>query len=32
MQIPVGESENFKGIIDVLTRKMATFSEEDKGR
>ena len=31
MQIPVGESENFYGIIDVLTRKMATFDEESKG-
>lgn len=28
MQIPVGESENFSSIIDVLTRKMATFDEE----
>ncbi len=26
MQVPVGESEDFYGIIDVLTRKMATFS------
>lgn len=25
MQIPVGHSENFVSIIDVLTRKMATF-------
>ncbi len=25
MQIPVGKSENFTGIIDVITRKMATF-------
>jgi elongation factor G len=31
MQLPVGESENFSAIIDLLTRKMATFSEEDKG-
>jgi len=30
MQIPVGVSENFKGIIDVLTRKMAIF-EGDMG-
>ncbi|MDP3889320.1 MAG: elongation factor G [bacterium] len=28
MQIPVGSSENFKSIIDVLTRKMATFEGE----
>ncbi len=28
MQIPVGESENFSGIIDVLTRKMATWKDE----
>lgn len=27
MQIPVGQSENFQGIIDVLTRKMAMFGE-----
>jgi len=32
MQIPVGYSEDFHAIIDVLDRKMATFSEEDKGR
>ncbi len=25
MQVQVGLSENFTGIIDVLTRKMATF-------
>lgn len=31
MQIPVGESENFSGIIDVLTKKMATFDEASKG-
>ena len=31
MQMPVGESEDFNGIIDVLTRKMATFSEENQG-
>ena len=31
MQIPVGSEENFYGIIDILTNKMATFSEEDKG-
>ncbi len=30
MQIPVGMSEDFRGIIDVLTRKMATF-EGDMG-
>lgn len=30
MQIPIGHSEDFTGIIDVLTRKMATF-EGDKG-
>lgn len=28
MQIPVGASEDFKAIIDVLTRKMATFEGE----
>lgn len=31
MQIPVGMSEEFKAIIDVLTGKMATFSEENMG-
>ncbi|KIX85285.1 elongation factor G [Vermiphilus pyriformis] len=31
MQIPVGQSEDFSAIIDVLTRKMATFSEQDRG-
>jgi len=31
MQIPVGESENFKAIIDVLTKKMAVFDEASKG-
>lgn len=31
MQIPVGESENFRGIIDVLTKKMALFGGENKG-
>lgn len=27
MQIPVGQSENFSGIIDILTEKMATFDQ-----
>lgn len=31
MQIPVGASDAFSAIIDLLTRKMATFSEQDKG-
>lgn len=31
MQIPVGESENFKAIIDLLTRKMAIFDEASQG-
>lgn len=31
MQIPVGESENFSAIIDVLTKKMATFTASDMG-
>lgn len=30
MQIPVGKEENFSGIIDVLTRKMAVFKEMEK--
>jgi len=31
MQIPVGKSENFNTIIDVLTKKMATFDESSMG-
>ena len=31
MQIPVGESENFNGIIDLVTEKMAFFDEESLG-
>jgi len=31
MQVPVGSADKFSGIIDVLTRKMATFSDKDKG-
>lgn len=31
MQIPVGVSEDFKGIIDLLTERMATFSEDNMG-
>lgn len=31
MQLPVGQSEEFSGIIDLLTRQLVTFSEEDMG-
>jgi|SaaInlLV_10m_DNA_2_1039722.scaffolds.fasta_scaffold00131_32 elongation factor G len=31
MQIPVGEGENFKGIVDVLTKKLAVFDEDSSG-
>lgn len=31
MQIPVGESENFKAVIDVLTKRMAVFNEAEQG-
>lgn len=31
MQIPIGQSEEFHAIIDVLTKRMATFSDEDRG-
>jgi len=32
MQIPVGSAEDFKGIIDLLTRRMAVFGEgADRG-
>lgn len=30
MQIPIGKEENFKGVIDVLARKMALFGDEQK--
>lgn len=31
MQIPVGQSDEFKSIIDILKGQMALFSEEDRG-
>ena len=31
MQIPFGEDENFKGVIDLLTRRLVMFDESDKG-
>jgi elongation factor G len=31
VQLPVGKSENLSGIIDLMTMRMATFGEEDKG-
>ncbi len=31
MQIPVGESENYRAVIDILTRKMAVFVDIEKG-
>jgi elongation factor G len=31
MQIPIGKEENFKGIIDLITRKMAVFDEASQG-
>jgi elongation factor G len=31
MQLPVGAADDFHGIIDILTRKMATFSDHDNG-
>ncbi|MBN1549744.1 elongation factor G [Candidatus Babeliales bacterium] len=31
MQIPVGKEENLRGIIDVLTGKMAIFSSDNMG-
>jgi len=31
MQIPVGSSETFRGVVDVLTGKMVLFTEDDKG-
>ncbi len=30
MQLPIGQSENFKGLVDVLTNKMVTFNNGDK--
>lgn len=32
MQMQVGMSEELEGIIDLLTRKMATFSQDDRGQ
>lgn len=31
MQIPIGSSENFIGVIDLLTRKMITYEGDDLG-
>ncbi len=31
MQLPVGESDGFSGIVDLLTRRLAIFEEKDKG-
>jgi elongation factor G len=31
MQIPIGHSEDFKAIIDVLSKRMATFDESSQG-
>jgi elongation factor G len=31
MQIPVGEAENFKAVIDILSKKMYVFGEESQG-
>lgn len=31
MQLPVGESESFVGVIDLLTRKYYTFGDDDRG-
>ncbi len=31
MQIPIGESEDFHGIVDVLTGKKVIYENEDKG-
>ncbi len=31
MQLPVGESENFVGIVDLLSQRYFTFGEENQG-
>lgn len=31
MQLPIGESESFEGVVDLLTRTFYTFSEQDRG-
>lgn len=31
MQLPVGESDGFTGVIDLLSRQYSTFSEGDRG-
>jgi elongation factor G len=30
MQLPIGESENFKGLVDLFTLKMCLFDEKNK--
>lgn len=31
MQMPLGESDTFSGVVDLLSRKLFTFGEEDRG-
>jgi elongation factor G len=31
MQLPYGESENFRGVVDLFTMKMVAFDDKDKG-
>ncbi|MBL0310317.1 MAG: elongation factor G [Bacteroidetes bacterium] len=31
MQIPIGNEEKFKGVVDLITNKAIIFSEDDKG-
>ena len=31
LQIPIGEEENFKGVVDLITNKAIVWNEEDQG-
>jgi elongation factor G len=31
LQLPIGQEENFKGVVDLVTMKAVWWSEEDKG-
>jgi elongation factor G len=31
MQIPIGNEENFKGVVDLITNEAIIWNEEDRG-
>jgi elongation factor G len=31
MQIPIGNEENFKGVVDLITNEAMIWNEDDKG-